>query len=486
MCLGRVFIASVVWLSLASLCAGQERTGAAQQPTDPAQAPQTPAQPPPGQAPLRPGQEVAGQEPEGPALDVGPAKLRLGGYLGLTGIYRSTNSGGGPGTSFGSIPYSDALDGNVSQARLTAESSRLSIRVDADFPEARFHRLSGYFEMDFSGTAPGNVAVTSTSAGFRLRNAFAEVQYGESLFISAGQAFSLMTPVKSQVSMWPSDLDLTQAVDTNYVAGLVWGRFPQFRLTWHPSKTLNWAMSVENPEQQIGNAVVTLPKCCASDIEAQYNTGNDQLNVPNLLPDFVTRAAFNPNKAFHVDAGGVLRVFRHTVAPYANSFKNLGGGLSVNIGVKPTDTTRLILQSAFGSGLGRYIGGLVPDVAFHRDGSISPIRTANWVGGVEQKVSSSTSLAAYYSGVSIENNFEPDVDGTFIGYGFPGSPNSNNRKIEELTATLSSLLVTTTNRGSAQFAVQLSWLKREPWFPESGPESAKEFLFFAQLRYNLP
>ena len=32
-------------------------------------------------------------------------------------------------------------------------------------------------------------------------------------------------------------------------------------------------------------------------------------------------------------------------------------------------------------------GGLVPDVAFRSDGSISPIKTTSWVGGVEQKVS---------------------------------------------------------------------------------------------------
>jgi hypothetical protein len=87
--------------------------------------------------------------------------------------------------------------------------------------------------------------------------------------------------------------------------------------------------------------------------------------------------------------------------------------VSVNAGVKPTGTTRFVLQGAFGPGLGRYIGGLASDAAFHRDGSITPIRTTAW-------------------------------------------------------------------------AVQLSWLDREPWFRGTGPESASSFLFFAQVRYNLP
>ena len=98
-------------------------------------------------APLQPDQEIAKEQPEGPSLDAGPAKLRIGGYVGLRGIYRSTNSGGGVGTNFASVPYADTVQGNVSESRLSAQASRLSIRVDADYPEGtRFHRLSGYFK----------------------------------------------------------------------------------------------------------------------------------------------------------------------------------------------------------------------------------------------------------------------------------------------------------------------------------------------------
>ena len=101
----------------------------------------------------------------------------------------------------------------------------------------------------------------------------------------------------------------------------------------------------------------------------------------------MTRVAFNPIKPLHVDVGGVVRVFRHTVAPYDDDFKDVGGGASINARFNVTAGTRLLMQSAFGSGLGRYIGGLVPDVAFRRDGSISTIGTTSWVGGVEQKIS---------------------------------------------------------------------------------------------------
>jgi hypothetical protein len=438
--------------------------------------------------PANPTQEIAREQPEGPALDVGPARLRIGGYLGVTGIFRSTNSGGGVGTSFASIPYDDTVQGNVSEARLSAQSSRISIRVDADFPEpeTRFRRLSGYFEMDFNGTTPGTVAVTGTSVGFRLRQGFAEVQYGRAFFLAAGQAFTLMTAQKDQLSIWPSDLELSQAVDTNYLAGMIWGRTPQVRLTWRPSPRINWAISLENPEQQLGRDLVVLPACCANDIDAQYNTGADELNVPNLMTDIVTRVAFNPIKPLHVDAGGVIRVFRHTVAPYDDDFKDVGGGASVNARYNVTAGTKLLIQSGFGSGFGRYIGGLAPDAAFRRNGSISTISTVSWVGGIEQEISPTLSLAGYYSGVNTDANFDLDTDGSYIGFGSPGASNANNRRVQEVTGTASYQFLQSPDRGSGQFSLQASWLTREPWSQGDGPAAATAFLFFAQVRYNLP
>ena len=442
----------------------------------------------PGQPPSNPTQEVAAERPEGPALPLGPARLRIGGYLGLTGLYRSVNAGGGVGTSFASIPYEDTVQGNVSETRLSAQSSRISIRVDADYdqPRPRFRRLSGYFEMDFNGTTPGTVAVTSSGVGFRLRHAFAEVQYGETFLLAAGQAFSLMTPAKNQLSTWPSDFEISQAVDTNYLAGLIWDRAPQLRLVWRPSPRFNWAVSAENPEQQLGRAWITLPLCCASDIESQYNTGSAELAVPNLMPDLVTRVALNPTESLHVDLGGVFRVFRHTVQPYDEDFKETGGGVSLNLRLDASDRTTFLLQGAVGSGLGRYVGGLVPDAAFHPDGSISPIGTTSWVFGLEQGLSSTMSLGGYYSGVTADDRYFLDTGGGYIGHGYPGAPSSHNRRVQEITATASYQIVKTPDRGSAQLNLQTSWLTRESWPQTSGPDSATTVMFFAQVRYNLP
>lgn len=486
MLLARVIPIVAYALCLTTAAVAQPAAVPETQPQPASQTPPSSPQATTAQPPHNPGQEIAGEQAEGATLDIGPAKLRIGGYLGVTGLYRSTNSGGGPGTNFGTIPYEDTLPGNVSETRLTAQSSRISIRVDAPFPEARFRNLSGYFEMDFNGATPGTIAVTSNSAGFRLRQAFVDLRYGANFSMAAGQAFTLMTPAKARLSIWPSDYEMSQAVDTNYLAGMVWERVPQVRFTWRLSTMFDWAVSIENPEQQIGRDLVALPACCAQDIALQYNTGDEGLSVPNLVPDIVTRVALNPTRAFHLDVGGVWRVYRHTRAPYDDVERASGGGLSVNARVSPWPATRIIGQAAYGPGLGRYLGGLAPDVAFRSDGSISPIPVASWVAGVEQSVSERVSIAGYSSGLKTDDTHFVDTDGTAIGFGFPGSSNAVNRRIREVTGTVSYLAVQTQSRGSAQVAVQASWLRREPWSAGSGPGSADAFLFFVQLRYNLP
>ena len=109
-----------------------------------------------------------------------------------------------------------------------------------------------------------------------------------------------------------------------------------------------------------------------------------------------------------------------------------------------------------------------------------------WVTGIEQRVSTRLSLYGYYSGVDTDASFDVDTDGSYIGFGFPGASNSNNRKIQEIMGTGSYQFLRSPDRGSGQFSLQVSWLKREPWSQGNGLASANTLLFFAQVRYNLP
>lgn len=99
-----------------------------------------------------------------------------------------------------------------------------------------------------------------------------------------------MTPLRKDILPWPGDVSLTQVIDTNYVAGLVWGRYPQIRFMYRASKQLSLGFSLENPEQQVGSNV-TFPSALSSILTTQYNTGSNELKVPNATPDFVFKGS---------------------------------------------------------------------------------------------------------------------------------------------------------------------------------------------------
>jgi hypothetical protein len=184
----------------------------------------------------------------------------------------------------------------------------------------------------------------------------------------------------------------------------------------------------------------------------------------------------------------VFRVFRHEQQPYdtGNDQHRNAGGVSANASARIAAATKVLAQFSTGSGMGRYIGGLVPDAAFTPDGGIERIRTRSYVVGVEQTLRGAVSLAGYFSGVESDAQAFVDRGGADIGFGYPGSPNSNNESIREVTLTLGWQTFKSPNRGSVQLNTQLSWLDRKPFDAGTGPPSAEMFMLQAQLRYNLP
>jgi len=447
---------------------------------------------------LQRGPEIADVTPVAPKIQLGPAALRLIGYPALTSVYRSSNSGGNVGTSFTSLPFSSTVPGNSSEFRLSTQSTRLAIRVDADLKTSK---AAGYFEMDFGGTVPGNVAVSSTSYGFRIRQAWFDWSKGK-FEITGGQLFSLMTPEKTDILPWPGDVATTQVIDTNYVPGLVWGRYPQVRLVYRYSPAVSLGFSVENPEQQVGSGSasgVIFPAALVSTLNTQYNIGTNELKVPNATPDFVVKLAFNGKlggHTAHLDVGGLLRVFRN-YAPYSGNGVSghnyvVGGGGNADFSLEIVKGLRLVLDGYASSGGGRYIGGLVPDVIVRADGTISPIRSYSWVSGFEIAPSKTTGFYAYFSGLYGSRNTAIDLPaagaetGSYIGWGYPGASNSADRVVEQATGGWSRVLWKHENLGSVQFGVQYAYVWLQPWASGTGPTQANSNMVFSQVRYNLP
>jgi hypothetical protein len=435
---------------------------------------------------LQRGPEIADVTPATPALKLGPAKVRLIGYPALTSVWRSTNNGGNVATNFNNVPFDDTVAGTTSEYRLSPQTTRLAIRVDADLKSSD---VAGYFEMDFVGAPVGGNLVTQSGYPFRIRQAWFDWRKGK-WEMTAGQLWSLMTPNKEGISPWPGDVAVTQVVDLNFVAGIVVGRYPQFRAVYRPSGKVAFGFSVENAEQQVNNTVV-FPSALTSTLNTQYNTGTNGLNVPNMTPDFVFKGSFDNKFAgrnVHFDVGTVVRTFRswNGAGPSGKDYA-LGWGVGANFNVEVVKGVRWILDGFAGDGAGRYIGGLAPDVIVRADGSISPIHSYSWVSGFEIAPTRATGLYFYYSGLYAQKNSTLNSDGTCcVGFGFPGASNAADRSIEEATGGYSRVFWSHEGLGSVQWGLQYAHVWVNPWVAGTGPRYANTNMVFSQVRYNLP
>jgi hypothetical protein len=374
-------------------------------------------------------QNLQSSNPSPLGIHIGNTTFTPLGFVDATFFGRTTNVGSGIGTNFGGIPYNTAAAGHLSETNFSTQNSRIGFRVDSTVLGAK---VLGYFEADFLGAQPTNVFVTSNSDTFRMRNVFVDVEK-DGFEILGGQDWSFATPNRKGLSPLPSDIFYTQNMDTNYQAGLVWARQTQFRFIGHPTKNIAYGVSLENPQQYIGGSgglnggSVTLPAALATALGTQFNNNGTGANfaVPNLHPDIIFKAAYDGHvgdtQIMHVEAGAIIRSFKLALptAPFTtNSATAASGEVNANLGV--TKNLKLIANTFFGSGNGRYTFGLAPDVIVRADGTISPIHTYSTVDGVEYNLTKNTLLSAYYGGVYIKRDTAVDLNGSLIGYGFLG------------------------------------------------------------------
>jgi hypothetical protein len=437
--------------------------------------------------------QAGGAEEASPLyFKIGTARFTPLGFIDVTSVFRSTNTGNGIGTSFGGIPYGNAVAGNATENRFSLQNSRVGLRVDS---HAVGGDIIGYLETDFLGNAANNLLVTSNSDVLRLRLFWFD--YRKDKFeILAGQTWSLLTPNRKGISALPADLFFSQNIDTNYQVGLSWTRAPEFRFLYHANDHVTGAFALENPEQYVGTAV-TFPAGLPTTYGSQFSTGASNSNAPNLHPDLMAKLAFDGTpggRAAHFEVGGVYRSFQAYNSATSSKSITGGGGAEVNGNVEVAPNFRLIANTFFGSGIGRYIFGLAPDVIAKQDGTLSTVDAGSAVGGFEfshkpkdNPKNLETLLYGYYGGLYIRNDFTVDAKGKYSGYGFPGSGLGTNRAIQEVTFGLTQTLWKNPLFGDLKLMTQYSYLTRDPWSPVTGsPSNAASHMVFVNLRYDLP
>lgn len=421
------------------------------------------------------------------AIRIGDADFTLGGFMDFTAVYRSTNLGSGIGSSFGSLPFSNAAAGRLGESRFSAQNSRITLKADS---VVAGNKVVGYVESDFLGFQPTTGFVTSNSNSLRMRLYWVQVRR-DKFEVLGGQSWSLLTPNRNGLSPVPSDLFITQNMDTNYQVGLTWSRQAQIRLVYHPNEKWAVGLSAENPEQFLTGAVL-LPGGSSSIYASQADIAGTgaATSTPNARPDLIAKVAYDPKIAgrhMHFEVAGLVRAFKtYTPATGITSAANGVGG-SVNFNVEATKNLRFVVNTFHSDGGGRYIFGLGPDFIVRPDGAPSPIHASSAIAGFEYQVRPSLMFYSYYGGAYFGRNTAIDAAGKPLGFGYSGSAASSNRAIQEATFGFVRTFWKNPRFGALQWMNQFSYLTRSPWSVAVGaPKNAHLGMAYMDLRYVLP
>jgi hypothetical protein len=426
-----------------------------------------------------------------PYLRLGKVCIQPVGFMDFTSVWRDKNAGSGIGSNFGSIPYNNASNSKLSEFRFSPQNSRIGFRIDGKWKDIH---VIGYNEFDFlSSATPGSSGVTNGAFVPRLRLFWVDVRRGK-LELLGGQSWSLLTPGRDGISGLPADVFYSQVTDVNYLAGLTWSRQPGIRLVYHPTGAVAMAVAFENPNQYIGGSAggsgITLPAAfglsglAGSQLD---NTSGNVLSTPNLMPDVIAKIAFDPNSRVHVEMAGLLREFKiwdSTNSAYSTA-NGHGGSINANLGL--TKRACIISNNFYGVGGGRYLFGQAPDLVVRANGTLQTVNSGGFNEGIELTVKNWL-WYSYYGDIYIERAAVLDAGGkTQIGYGYTGSPNSQNRSIHEITVGFNEALFKDAHYGALTWMGQYEYLIRDPWYVASGaPKSAHDNAIYFDLRYTLP
>ena len=453
----------------------------------------------------RPPQEKPKESPL--SFRIGAAEFTPGGFVDFENVFRSTNTGNVTATNFWTIPYSNTVQGHLTEYRSTGQYSRFNIKTHAKYGE---NDITGYVEFDFNGNDAANVFVTSNPHTDRLRLYWLDLKRGKWEFLG-GQTWGLQSPNRVGLSPNPSDIFTTLGEDAQTHVGVHYTRAAEFRTTYHFNDNWQWAVAIQNPDQFVGQGETIFPFAFNAQLGGQADAAN-QNTVPNLAPDIHSKLAFDKDfsgRHFHWELGGLMTTAKVTNLPVGGtsftSHSTVGGGIEGGLNVdlwKGSDNRNInfVGYGMWGYGVGRYLIGMAPQfvVAPVQTGPTSfDLRTSgvhagDVVAGFEFRPNSKSQFGVYYGGTYAQRNFFQDVTSPlvvkpFIGFGGPNSPNSANRAIQEGTIDWTQTFWKNPQYGAVLLVTQASYVTRSPWFvPAGAPKNAHLGMGYVSLRYVLP
>jgi len=451
-----------------------------------------------------PSAATAVQETEKPkesplSFRIGNTDFTPGGFVDFESVFRTTNTGGVTTTSFGSIPYSNTVQGHLTEFRSTGQYSRYTLKISGTYGA---NKVLGYIEGDFNGNDAANVFVSSNPHTNRLRLFWVDVKRGQWEFLG-GQTWGMQTPNRVGISPNPADVFVPIGEDAQTHVGLPYTRAAELRVTYHFTDHFQWAVATQNPDQFVGAGEVIFPFAFNAALGPQLDAAN-QNTVPNVFPDIHTKFAWDNDvngKHMHFEAGGFLTSAKITNVPIGSTqfdhHSKIGGTFEGAFNFELAKGFRVMANGMWGAGNGRYLIGFGPQVVVFPNATatnidLSMVHAGAAIVGSELQAGKKSLFGFYYGGFYYQRNAfqdttSPLVVKPFIGFGGPNSPNSANRSIQEASVDWTQTFWRNPQYGAVQLVTQTSYVTRSPWFVALGaPKNAHLMMGYVSLKYVLP
>jgi hypothetical protein len=348
----------------------------------------------------------------GPGIHAGPLTLTFGGFVEFAAIYRDKDEVADIGSNFNTgIPYPDSPNNHVSETRVSARQSRLSMLTQG--PQEGPNRMEAYLETDFLGANAND----SNSYTPRLRQAYG-VYTREDVGFSVlfGQAWSLATLY--QVGLTPRSEDIPLTTDAQYVVGFSWTRNTQVRFVERFNDALAAAISLESPETLIYNGPNPLPNNTVFNSMAGSLFSSGTNYSLDSVPDVIGKIAVDPGFG-HYEIYGIARWFRDRAAGATDRVAAGAGGGGFILPLVP-ELLDVQFSGLAGKSIGRYGSAQLPDVTLNPSGQFATISEHQLLGGLIMRPSTAWTLYGYLGDERAARADFTDPTGE-LGYGY-GSP----------------------------------------------------------------
>jgi hypothetical protein len=433
--------------------------------------------------------------------------LTFGGWVDLTGIFRTRNLASDTGSVYNFIPYPQSKNFNTPESRFSARQTRFSVLAEGD-AFANTH-IAGYGEIDFEGAAQTASSVATNSFNPRMRQlsvAFDRPDLG--FHVLAGQTWSLNAP--SKVGIDPRGVDAPGVIDFESVPGFLAARQPGLRVWQDIGPEFKLAASVENPQTAFFGGNTPTVGSPAAGPQGVLNpnllvnlTGpggsffNNANNLsPNQVPDVTVKAAWDPRLGpykLHVEGWGLYRQFfdRFNFANHGYDTGSFGGHIAAEV---IPQTLELQVYGAHGA-LGRFTASPFPDATLAQDGTILPLTVTSVLVGAVWHTLPTLDIYGYAGLEKVDAAFR-NVGTVPFGYGNPlynntgcaieNSPaatcNGNTAEVRQYTAGFYDTVMKG-SYGTVKAGVQYSYNKRFAFEGVGGAPKTDDHIVMTQVRY---